>query len=235
MYMKSMKHLKLKKQLIIICIAASAIIILVIVVAGFYYFQYQKAQQLLKNPNMAGQMEAQDLVKKVGQLMYLPADEQPTIATVSDYTKLQNQPFFKNAKNGFKVLIYTKAKEAILYDPFSNKIVFVGPLNTTQTTQAQQQSSTTQPVAVAIYNGTPTQGLTAVVAQELKNKLSYMTVVQKSNASVYYPKTLVIDMTGSHQSAATQVATFLGGVVNPTLPAGEKAPTNADIVIILGK
>ncbi len=234
--MKSMKHLKLKKQLIIICVAASAIIILVIVVAGFYYFQYQKAQQLLKNPNMAGQMEAQDLVKKVGQLMYLPTDEQPTIATVSDYTKLQNQPFFKNAKNGFKVLIYTKAKEAILYDPFSNKIVFVGPLNTTQTTQTQQQSQTqTQPVNIAIYNGTPTQGLTAVIAQELKKKLSYVTIVQKSNASVYYPKTLVVDVTGNHQSAAAQMAAFLGGVVNTTLPSGEKSPTNADIVVILGK
>ena len=34
-----------------------------------------------------------------------------------------------NAKVGFKVLIYTQAKKAILYDPGANKIVEVAPVN----------------------------------------------------------------------------------------------------------
>lgn len=74
--------------------------------------------------------ESQQLTAKVGKLLVLPSNEMPTIATVSDMTKLLNNPFFSKAKNGDKVLIYLQAKEAILYDPMANKIVAVGPVNT---------------------------------------------------------------------------------------------------------
>ncbi len=93
----------------------------------YYYLQYNKAQKLLKNPTLSAQVEQQSLVDKLGKLMELPTDEQPTIATVSDVNKLKGQPFFSKAKNGFKVLIYPKNKKAILYDPISNKIIEVGP------------------------------------------------------------------------------------------------------------
>jgi hypothetical protein len=62
-------------------------------------------------------------VEKISKLIILPADETPTIATVSDLEALKGQPFFADAKVGDIVLIYANAKKAILYDPVLNKIV----------------------------------------------------------------------------------------------------------------
>src|SRR6266567_3840470 len=68
------------------------------------------------------------IVANVEKLTQVPTGEQPTIAKISDITKLNKQPFFEKAQNGDFVLIYTKAKEAILYDPNTNKVLRVGPI-----------------------------------------------------------------------------------------------------------
>ena len=60
--------------------------------------------------------------------MVLPSEE-PTIATVSNIEALRSQPFFANAKNGDRVLIYVNARKAVLYDPVNNKIVEATPIN----------------------------------------------------------------------------------------------------------
>jgi hypothetical protein len=74
--------------------------------------------------------EITDIINEVGRLVILPQGEVPTIATITDLSKLKGQPFFDNAKVGDKVLIYTKAQKAILYDPASDKIVEIAPLST---------------------------------------------------------------------------------------------------------
>lgn len=114
-------------------------------VAGYFYWQYNKVR---KNPNVAAQQEVDALVARVSQLIVLPTDEVPTIATVSDPEKLKDQAFFKSAQAGYKVLIYTKAKKAVLYDPVANKIVEVAPLsigNTTGGTTPSTPDTTTTP------------------------------------------------------------------------------------------
>src|SRR6185437_12008132 len=151
-----------KKSIIFGCIAFTA---LVIVGIGLYYFiQYHHAQNLLKDPLLASEMQQETIVKNVTKLTQVPPGEQPTIAKISDISKLNNQPFFQNAKNGDFVLIYTKAKEAILYDPVSNKVLRVGPIlvpsPTAGTPQAALGAQTSNlPVSVGIYNGTITAGL----------------------------------------------------------------------------
>ena len=100
-------------------------ILLLIAIGGMVYF-YQKANS---NPQKAAEKELQEVIAQVGRLMVLPADETPTLATVSDPEKLQDQKFFVNAKKGDKVLIYSNAKKAILYNPSLNKIVEVAPVN----------------------------------------------------------------------------------------------------------
>jgi len=97
--------------------------------AVYFYLQYQQTQLALKNPTLAAQQQASAIVTAVGKLIDLPKNEQPTIATVSDITKLKDQPFFAKAQNGDKVLIYTQAKEAILYRSSENKIIAVAPVN----------------------------------------------------------------------------------------------------------
>jgi len=234
---------QLKEKRIIIG-AGSVLTAIVIVGIGLYYFQqYQKNQALLTNPTAVAQKEQQAIVAKVGQLMELPSDEQPTVATVSDITKLSSQQFFQNAKNGDKVLIYPKAKEAILYDPVSNKIVRVGPVNiggqqqsvagaSTAATPAPQ--TTLPPVTVAIYNGTTIVGLAKKTEAELAQKMSSATVVAEANASnSAYTQTKIVDLTGNNAASAKQLAAVLNGTVS-TLPAGESKPAHADLLVILG-
>lgn len=74
--------------------------------------------------------EAEDTVARVGKLIVLPEGEDPTVATVTDPEKLRDQSFFANAKKGDKVLIYTRAKKAYLYDPSLNKLIEVAPITT---------------------------------------------------------------------------------------------------------
>lgn len=102
-----------------------------VVVSGLaFYFWYQNGGiteiEQARNQN---QTEAQKLVAEISQFLILPEGEQPTVATVSDLEALKGQPFFANAQKGNKVLIYTKAKKAILYDPVAKKIVEVAPIN----------------------------------------------------------------------------------------------------------
>jgi hypothetical protein len=78
---------------------------------------------------VAAQTEAQTLISQIGKLTDLPQGETPTVATVTDITKLKDQPFFTNAKNGDKVLIYTTAKKAYLYRPSTNKLINIAPVN----------------------------------------------------------------------------------------------------------
>ena len=127
------------------------IVILVLAALPSYYFynQYQQTQELLQNPNLAVNTQIQDLVNAVGKLMVLPANEKPTVATVSDITKLVDQPFFANAQNGDKVLIYTQSKKAILYRESINKIIEVAPVNLGQTAQNPSTPTTTPTPVIA--------------------------------------------------------------------------------------
>ncbi len=119
----------------------------------YFYRQYQKSQQLLQNPTLAQQEQNKTLLTQVGKLIELPKDETPTIATVSDVTKLQGQPFFSQAKNGDKVLIYAKNKKAILYDPVANIIVDVAPVNIGSTTPTVSPTPT---LGIHVVKATPT-------------------------------------------------------------------------------
>jgi hypothetical protein len=103
---------------------------LVLIFGGTTFYFYKKST-LTKGTaeTQALEEEAKALAIKVGILMVLPKNEVPTIATVSDPSVLKDQVFFIDAKKGDKVLIYTGAKKAILYDPTINKIVNVAPLN----------------------------------------------------------------------------------------------------------
>lgn len=105
------------------------ILLLAIGSAVFFYTKYQDSQYKLNNPEIVARAETESLVVKVGKLVELPSDEEPTVATVSDVSKLSSQTFFASAKNGDKVLIYSKARKAVLYRPSQNIVINVAPLN----------------------------------------------------------------------------------------------------------
>lgn len=205
------------------------IVLLVLAVAGggSAYYYYSQNQKLAKNPNLAAQEESKRIVEAVGKLIDLPKEE-PTIATVTDKNKVKDQPFFAKSENGDKVLIFTKAKKAVLYRPSTNKVIEVAPVNIGE---GQAQAAAT--VKVALYNGTKTTGLTTRAETQLKEKVTNIEVVAKENASNDYTETVVIDLTGSNKAVADAVAKELGGTVG-SLPSGETKPAGADILVILG-
>lgn len=130
--------------------------LLVIVVGGvsIWFVRNHTSQQATSS----SPTETATLVAKVGALMHLPTNETPSIATVADVKKLAGQPFFAKAKNGFKVLIYPKAKKAILYDPFSNKIIMVAVISVSSSTN--KQSPTPTLTKTPIQTSSPTSTVT---------------------------------------------------------------------------
>lgn len=203
-----------------------------IALAIYFFFQYQKAQYQLNKVTQGGE---QALISEVGKLIILPRDEKPSIATVSDVTKLKGQHFFSNAKNGDKVLLYTKAQQAILYDPFVNKIVAVGPISLTNVSSAQPQSIGLGHMRVAIYNGTTLAGLATMVGKELVKDVPDITLVAKTDAQKStYTTTILVDLTGKNATQTAYLAQKLKGKVG-LLPSGEIKPSNADLLVILGK
>jgi len=83
------------------------------------------------------QKEVDDLLGKVGKLIVLPQNEEPTIATITDVEALkQEQSFYTDARNGNRVIIYMQAKKAIIYDEENNILVNVGPIFLNEETES---------------------------------------------------------------------------------------------------
>lgn len=103
------------------------VLLLVVASIGTATYFYNENKTLKGNTNAAAEKEVSDLTKKVGKIIDLP-NEIPTVATVKDTEKLKEQPFFKKAENGDRVLIYTKSRQAIIYREKDNKVINVGPI-----------------------------------------------------------------------------------------------------------
>jgi len=202
------------------------LVMLVLIGTAYYFFsQYKKTQLLLNNPTLAAKEEVKKITDQLSKLMELPAKEEPIVVTVLDKKKLTGQDFFKRAENGDKVIVYSVSKKAILFRPSINKIIEVAPLNL---------GDTNQPVKIALYNGTTTVGMTSSLEKELTGKVTNITIADKVNAKkTDYEKTLVIDLSGKKSELAKQLATLLNAQVSK-LPAGETAPKNTDLLVIIG-
>ncbi len=216
--------------------------VLVAAVPSVYFFtKYQAAQKRLTNPTQYAQEEVKAMVAEVGKLMQLPGDEVPTLATVNDKEKLQNQPFFTFAENGDKVLIYTTAKKAILYRPSTHKIIDVAPItiggSATESASVAGAATSVSPTPASytfvLLNGSGVVGITKRYEAVLKEKVPNAEVIDRDNAKkTNYDKTIVIDSTGKRASEAKAIAEALGITVS-SLPAGE-ATASGDFVIIIG-
>ncbi len=205
------------------------VLFLLIIIGVYFFVQNQKTK--LSTPAA----QTNQVIEEVGKLIDLPS-EVPTIATITDISKLKGQLFFTNAKNGDKVLIYANAKKAIIYDPTTNKLVNVGPFGVTQSTQQTTQGSspTPQKVSVALLNGTQIVGFTRTIEDKLKTADPTANVISKGNAvKSTYTTTIIVDISGNQTTQAQTLAKGLNGTISQ-MPQGEIAPPNASIVIILG-
>lgn len=76
---------------------------------------------------MSGTSTKARIIEAVGKMTVLPNEEEPVLGTVQDPALLQDQPFFRNAMRGDRVLIYQRAKRAILYRPSTGQIIETMP------------------------------------------------------------------------------------------------------------
>ncbi|MFZ1627154.1 MAG: hypothetical protein WAT81_05125 [Candidatus Moraniibacteriota bacterium] len=221
-----------------IIVVLSSLLLVALSVAGYFYYQYRQS------PKVQSAEEIQNLKEEISTIFELPTDEEPTLATVTDREKLAEQPFFQKAENGDKVLIYSASGRAVLYRPSVKKIIDVTTVNVSQ--PAPDVPAETAPevptevvatpaiIRVALYNGSTKVGVTNPVEATLRSALPNAAVVTKESAAKNdYAKTLVVDLTGTNGAATLSVASAVGGEV-VGLPEGEKVPTDADILVIVG-
>jgi cytoskeletal protein RodZ len=197
--------------------------------------------------------EEELLRETVGSKILLP-EEVPQIATVTDKTQLADQPFFKKAENGDKILIFTQSGRAVLYRPRIKKVVDTTTIsltpevsdntatgttpdpNATPTDSAEAAGVTepTERLNIAIYNGSEKIGITNTFDDDLKAMYQNIDVVLKETAKRSdYPKSIVVDLTERNGAFAKELATKIKSEVGK-LPEGETVPENTDILIILG-
>jgi len=220
------------------------ILLIALIVVGstgaaiYFYSQYQTIKT---NPDIIYQQENKEILLNLGKHMQLPQGEEPSIATVLDFTKLKDQKFFENAKNGDKIIIYNSARKAILWRPETNKIIEVAPLvlgedqaqTESQTQTASPAAASEAQISVALYNGTGITGLTKKAEEKIAG-IGDINVSARTNAAKNdYVKTLVVDLTGKNGQLAVELAGSLGGEV-AQLPTGEANP-GTDILIIAGQ
>lgn len=218
---------------------AGGIALLAVLIYIFYQY-YSLRQQIKSNPGLADKAaveQAKKLADEVGKLVFLPTDEIPTVATVTDITKLKAQVFFKGAKNGDKVLIYAKAKKAILYDPILNKIIEIGPVNMGTSIPNTPASAVSKfKPKVIIRNGTDIAGLAKRTETEINKSFPNIIVsnVEQAQGS-NYDKTIVVVLTKAAKDAGADLAKFLKAAVT-NLPDKESTPAaGIDLLIIAGK
>lgn len=198
---------------------------------GTWYF-YDQYQKIKKNPELISKNEVEAITTAIGRFMNLPKDEQPTIATITDQEKLKTQPFFKNSKNGDKVLIYTKVGKAILYRPSTNRIIEFAPLaiGGDVTNAKTTEQANTKLIPITIYNGSNKVGLTNQIEEKLKSLTGIEIIAKESAQKKDYEKTLIVDISGSNKDLATKIADLLGGQVS-SIPKDETTPKDGILVI----
>lgn len=220
-------------------------VLLVILLSSTAYF-YSKYKKSIAVQN-------DETITKIGNLMVLPLDEKPTVATVTDKTKVNNQPFFAHAENDDKVVIYPKSQKAILFRPSIGKLIEVMNIsvenknstqNTDQAKAAQdspkqenqdaqaQATKTPENIKVAVYNGSNVKGLAGTLADKLAS-MEGLEIAEKTNASSSYPQTIVVNLTDKDAAEIQKIADAVGGQVGD-LPTMEIKPS-ADVLIIAGK
>ncbi len=214
-----------------------SVILGLVAVAGYFYWQYR--QLATQNP----EREIAAISKELRKFMDLPESPLPTMATVTEKEKLQQQEFFQKAENGDKVLIYLSEGKAILYRPSTGKVIDVAPIRQTETPQGAEavvppdetEAAIKEPTAITIYNGTAISGAARTLETNLTELSFEHSVTARANAArTNYTSTLVVDLDGSLAAEAAELAELVEGKVG-TLPAGEQAPADGGLLIIVGQ
>ena len=229
-------------------LAILLLLVLFLIAAGGFAWSYngyaktKKELAFLTDPKAKEEVvkkEITQLVNSLKKLVVLPEDETPTVATITDAEAMaKEQPFYADAHNGDKLLVYTQARKAFIFDPNRNILVNVGPIYMDDKTQSSTSTGAGTPeikqISVEVRNGSNTPGKGTAMASELK-KDANISVVSASNAdNKDYQGIMVIDFTAGVRTAEINaLAAKLEAKVVSELPSGERA-SSAEALVIVG-
>lgn len=110
-------------------------ILLIIAVFGLsitsltlYGYNQDLKKNQVKTTETPAQKEYKRIKEKVSKLMQIPEKEKFFLGTYESKTKLKENPFFKDAKDNDKYLIFSETGKAIIYRESENKLINVGPI-----------------------------------------------------------------------------------------------------------
>lgn len=228
----------------------------VVLVVGGSFLMWQNyqlravASDVGENADMT-EVEIQDLLAKVGKHILLPAEEEPTIATIVDAEKLsQEQAFYKNVMDGDTVLIYMQAQKAVVYRESEDLLVNVGPVYTnTEAAPAEETpvdetitednevtvEQSEEPLSIEVRNGSKTAGVAGSLRDSL-NEFENFNVIDIGDANTKdYTETVLVDLSAGNKLAQlAALESELGVEAVMALPEGE-SDSEAEILIIIGE
>lgn len=112
------KSAQSKKWLIV----GAVVVALLLATAGHFFWQYLA---LKNDPAVANKETIARVTDQVGDILQVPADEEPQVAQVTEPDKLKAQPFFAGVQKDDYLIVYQKAKLAILYREKDRKLINV--------------------------------------------------------------------------------------------------------------
>ncbi|MDD5437603.1 MAG: LytR C-terminal domain-containing protein [Patescibacteria group bacterium] len=189
--------------------------------------------------------DIQSLIARVGSLIMVNANEEPTIATVQDAEALRksNPVFYKDAENGDRLLVWSD--KAVLYSTRLDKLLAVMPITgqagvigpSSTSTQATLNSTTStiasEKATIEVRNGTRTAGLAKSMASTLKAEGLKVGIVgdlyEKDHA-----KTVIYMLTDKDMPATLNALETVTRNAEVTKPPVGNFGFKGDFVVIVG-
>lgn len=191
-----------KLRLLVILVAAAALI------GGLVWWLRPGTEQLTND----------QIVTEVNKQLSISGDGNPAVLDVIDEQKIE-QPFLEQAKNGDKVILYYKAKKAVLFRPGEKRIV--------------HQGTYTPPAAkVFLREGTNDSAKIAEAKDKLEQVDEIDLASQDNSPSKDHRGITLVSVTDRYDDKLQELSKLFDVPVS-RLPAGESFP-DADILIIVG-
>ncbi len=202
------------------------------------YTQTKKQLAILTDPKLASELsqrETEVLLEKIAKHAVLPKEKNPVVAVINDVEQLAaTQDFYSMAHNGDKVVIYSNARKAIIYDEKADRIVNIGPvIYSDQPTPAAPNPEEGR-ITIELRNGTTSNDSAVKMRDSLSSNEAFNVFKLGKAAKSDYPNTIILDKTGGKKGdvvAALQKA--IGGTVVQALPSGEP-DTAGEVLVIIG-
>ncbi len=222
----------------------AGVIIFLFLVGSVFLGLILKIQVQSRAQNLApmSKQDIQRLIQRVSEIMEIPKDEKPQVATIVDVNELKGKKFFAEAKNGDKVLLFLKAGKVVLYRPSTHKIINAGMLDLAEGRvennkfMPDKEEDMQFEAKAAFLNGTNISGLASKMSKELSSRFSGLESKIVGNAKKRgYDKTVIIPLTSEVARFAQKIADDISASFSASLPTGEIKYDGVDLVIILGE